>query len=768
MGGSGRSRGSGRVDDVTLDRDNFFLHLLFLILLSVVAVESGGTRLLIVIRQSILPPQPLSAFSLARHHSIHRLILLHSISRSLSCCRSGRRSTAVRLQPVVLQALRSRRTLVLVELEHRGEEGSELQRLLEVPLVLLQQDFHHRPWLQLVDVQQLAYLVEEVPPVGALLVDSGRDRPEQLDDVRQMIVVPRVVRTLVWLEEVVARGQLEGHARSAPNVGRRPVASADEHLQGSVLPRLDVLREVVVRPAGVAQISNLDLKLISRRRLLRGRQQQRRHGHRRTRIGEGRETRVMLALCTLHWYSGRGTRGRRILIVDVDVTSLNVLHHLRIVLEDVGDDVRVDGESLHLGELRLQQLALLLSLPLHLLLLVLIHRLRHLLLHVAGRGAHCAAAHLHVQLRRHHSVLSHLFDLVVRHRHQHILRLDVRVDDLALGMHVVQALQHLSNDAAHFLDLEPGVVRSNDQLEQIAAEHLEHHAHVVAVDSRDGEGVEQLDDLVPVRVGRVAVADPEQQLNLVHGRLRVVLGRLDNLESDEASLVRVPAQPHGGEVAPAQLADHVSLSVEYVSDADWMVPAPLVVLGVLLLLIIRPQHLLVTLNVLVLIAILAASPAAMAAGRGRVVRREGGRHRCGNLSSVLLLLHTRPVDQLRLRRRPRLLCLAVVIGGLVVLLLARGAVVRLRLLHLTASILLDGVAIARQAVLGFVVADTSVRDDVVAVAGRGRRLRCCAALRSALLLVVLPLLLLLHSQHLLLLVRRHLGYNRIGLSSRYE
>ena len=66
------------------------------------------------------------------------------------------------------------------------------------------------------------------------------------------------------LEQVVAGGELERHARGAPDVGGRAVAGADEHLKRAVLPRLDVLSEVVVRPARVAQVRELHEQLVAR------------------------------------------------------------------------------------------------------------------------------------------------------------------------------------------------------------------------------------------------------------------------------------------------------------------------------------------------------------------------------------------------------------------------------------------------------------------------------------------------------------------------
>lgn len=47
------------------------------------------------------------------------------------------------------------------------------------------------------------------------------------------------------------------HAGGAPNVSWCAIAGPKQHLQTPVLPGLDVLREVVVHPAGIPQVGNL-------------------------------------------------------------------------------------------------------------------------------------------------------------------------------------------------------------------------------------------------------------------------------------------------------------------------------------------------------------------------------------------------------------------------------------------------------------------------------------------------------------------------------
>ncbi len=77
----------------------------------------------------------------------------------------------------------------------------------------------------------------------------------------------------------------------------------------------------------------------------------------------------------------------------------------------------------------------------------------------------------------------------------------------ALGVQVVEALEHLLDDDAHVLQRYSAVPRPDDELQQVAAEDLEHHAHVRAVDAVDLEVVEQHDGPFSELVVRVAVTN---------------------------------------------------------------------------------------------------------------------------------------------------------------------------------------------------------------------------------------------------------------------
>lgn len=61
------------------------------------------------------------------------------------------------VQPGVLQALRRRRSAVRLHFQHGKQEVTELRRLVQRPLVLLQQDLEQTPRLEVGDVTQLTW-----------------------------------------------------------------------------------------------------------------------------------------------------------------------------------------------------------------------------------------------------------------------------------------------------------------------------------------------------------------------------------------------------------------------------------------------------------------------------------------------------------------------------------------------------------------------------------------------------------------------------------
>jgi len=78
---------------------------------------------------------------------------------------------------------------------------------------------------------------------------------QQLDNVRQVVLVSAVRLAGVGVEQIVTRGQLKGQAGGAPNVGGIIVRRSQKHLDRSVLTRLNVLSEVMVLEVKPAVLS---------------------------------------------------------------------------------------------------------------------------------------------------------------------------------------------------------------------------------------------------------------------------------------------------------------------------------------------------------------------------------------------------------------------------------------------------------------------------------------------------------------------------------
>lgn len=159
---------------------------------------------------------------------------------------------------------------------------------------------------------------------------------------------------------------------------------------------------------------------------------------------------------------------------------------------------------------------------------------------------------------------------------------------------------NLADDGLDVEQGDPLVLTPDDELEEVVAQHLEHHADVGPVDPVDFEIVKELDRLLTLGVGFVALADAAEEFDLVQRRLCVVGRALDHLQCHKTLrpvarrkrtneegvmsssidlalqpgiLHEVPAEPHCGEVTPAQLADDVVTVVEEIANLHRMISA---------------------------------------------------------------------------------------------------------------------------------------------------------------------------------------------------
>ena len=118
----------------------------------------------------------------------------HTLLQALSVCRAGpaaatRRGLRGRLQvhPRMLEHLGGRSPLRGVELQHRQQKGSQGRGRLRRHPVLVRQYRMHVPELELANVAQLAFTIEELQRVFAVEGDALRQAAEELLKLREMI-----------------------------------------------------------------------------------------------------------------------------------------------------------------------------------------------------------------------------------------------------------------------------------------------------------------------------------------------------------------------------------------------------------------------------------------------------------------------------------------------------------------------------------------------------------------------------------------------------
>ncbi len=95
------------------------------------------------------------------------------------------------------------------ELEHRGEEVGDAAALVLLEVVLLAEDVGQGPVAQAVDVAQLALAVEDLLRPLARQAQRFGEGAEQLDDLRDVVVVLAVLGARLRVEEVVARNEFK-------------------------------------------------------------------------------------------------------------------------------------------------------------------------------------------------------------------------------------------------------------------------------------------------------------------------------------------------------------------------------------------------------------------------------------------------------------------------------------------------------------------------------------------------------------------------------
>lgn len=146
----------------------------------------------------------------------------------------------------------------MVPLEHGKEEVGQSMSLVFPDVVLLVEHRLEWPVIQTLDLPQVTAVVEELAAILAGQSQILGHAAEEFHHLRQVVIVLVVVVALARLEQEFTGDHFEDRACERPDISRGVVVGADDDLGRAVLSRLDLGSEVVVRPAAIAHIANLD------------------------------------------------------------------------------------------------------------------------------------------------------------------------------------------------------------------------------------------------------------------------------------------------------------------------------------------------------------------------------------------------------------------------------------------------------------------------------------------------------------------------------
>jgi hypothetical protein len=108
------------------------------------------------------------------------------------------------------------------------------------------------------DAPPRTFTIEDLIRILPTQREAFRHLAQQLQDLRDVIIVFIVFSSGLRLEQVIARQQLEEQTRSRPHVHALIPTRSQNDLRTPVLPRLNVVGKVMINPTGVAQIGNFD------------------------------------------------------------------------------------------------------------------------------------------------------------------------------------------------------------------------------------------------------------------------------------------------------------------------------------------------------------------------------------------------------------------------------------------------------------------------------------------------------------------------------
>lgn len=75
-----------------------------------------------------------------------------------------------------------------------------------------------------------------------------------------VILAEGIILILAWVEQQLPSEHFKYHANCRPHICRYIILAPDQYLRTPILSRLDFCREMMVLPAGVAEVGDLHFK----------------------------------------------------------------------------------------------------------------------------------------------------------------------------------------------------------------------------------------------------------------------------------------------------------------------------------------------------------------------------------------------------------------------------------------------------------------------------------------------------------------------------
>lgn len=167
------------------------------------------------------------------------------------------------VQPGVFQHLLRSRSPVVMPLKHGQQEVRECLRLVLLNQIFVSEHLLDRPVAEPLDAPQITLAVEVLARVFAREGQVLRHATQKLHHLGDVIVIFVVVLPFARLKQKVSSYHFKNSARKRPDICRGIIIGTNDNFRGTILARLDFWSEVVVVPAAISHVTNLDLHIIA-------------------------------------------------------------------------------------------------------------------------------------------------------------------------------------------------------------------------------------------------------------------------------------------------------------------------------------------------------------------------------------------------------------------------------------------------------------------------------------------------------------------------